>query len=42
LEAARQEKLYHKVVFLRYHLASAEEQIAMAEPIGWCLELLGT
>jgi hypothetical protein len=35
LEAERQDKLYHKVMFLYYRLASLEEQIRMAEPIGW-------
>jgi hypothetical protein len=39
LEAERQDKLYHKVMFLYYQLASPEEQIRMAEPIGWRPEL---
>jgi hypothetical protein len=39
LEAERQYKLYHKVMFLYYQLASTEEQIRMAEPIGWRPEL---
>jgi hypothetical protein len=39
LEAARQEKLYHKVMFLYLQLASPEEQIQMCEPIGWRPEL---
>jgi hypothetical protein len=39
LEAERQDKLYHKVMFLYYQLASPEEQIQMAEPIGWRPEL---
>jgi hypothetical protein len=35
LEGVRQEKLFHKVMFLHYQLASPEEQIAMTKPIGW-------
>jgi hypothetical protein len=39
LEAERQDKLYHKVMFLYYQLASPEEQIRMAELIEWRPEL---
>jgi hypothetical protein len=39
LEAERQDKLYHKVMFLYYQLASPKEQIRMAKPIGWRPEL---
>jgi hypothetical protein len=39
LEAARQEKLHHKVMFMYLQLASPEEQIQMCEPIGWRPEL---
>jgi hypothetical protein len=39
LEAERQDKLYHKVMFLYLQLAPLKEQIKMCEPIGWRPEL---
>jgi hypothetical protein len=39
LEAERQDKLYHKVMFLYLQMAPPEEQLKMCEPIGWRPEL---
>ena len=38
-EAARQEKLYNKVMLLHCKLADDETRMAMAEPTGWRPEL---
>jgi hypothetical protein len=35
VEEQIQESLRHKIEFLQYQLASAEEKIAMEEPLAW-------
>jgi hypothetical protein len=39
VEEQIQESLRHKIQFLQYQLALAEEKIAMEEPLAWRLEI---